>query len=128
MRLRKCSWRKPPGTNSLLDLVVFGRRVGLHVAKNVDSIQLQKLPLDAGSWLEGEIKRLKDNPGKERHGELQKSCRSHDDRRRCDSNRRNPHRAKTKVLELRERYNCGIDDKGQVLTGPARNHRTWLHD
>ena len=31
------------GTNSLLDLVVFGRRVGLHVAKNVDGISLGQI-------------------------------------------------------------------------------------
>ena len=60
------------GTNSLLDLVVFGRRVGLHVAKNVDSIPLGKLPNDPDKWLAMKSSTDQNKHGKERHGALQK--------------------------------------------------------
>jgi len=60
------------GTNSLLDLVVYGRRVGLHVAKNVDSIKLAKLPDNADKRVKDMIAGLKASTGKERHGELRR--------------------------------------------------------
>ncbi len=60
------------GTNSLLDLVVYGRRVGLHVAKNVDAIPLAKLPDDADRPVKEMIARLKASTGTERHGELRR--------------------------------------------------------
>ena len=107
------------GTNSLLDLVVFGRRVGLHVAKNVDSIKLgKKLPtmlVHGWKW------RNRAPQGQHRQRTPRRPAkgtgRSHDDRRRRDSYRRNPDSVlRPRSLELRERYrNCGIDDKGEGL-------------
>jgi succinate dehydrogenase / fumarate reductase flavoprotein subunit len=60
------------GTNSLLDLVVYGRRVGLHVAKNVDAIPLGKLPDNADQKVKDLIARLKASTGTERHGDLRR--------------------------------------------------------
>jgi len=44
------------GSNSLLDLIVFGRAAGLHIVANSKKNKIKKLPLDAG---QATLKRLK---------------------------------------------------------------------
>ncbi len=44
------------GSNSLLDLIVFGRSAGLHIVANSKKNKIKKLPLDAG---QATLKRLK---------------------------------------------------------------------
>ena len=105
------------GTNSLLDLVVFGRRVGLHVAKNVDSVALGKLPPKADAKVAGQIAALKASTGSEKHGELRRELSevmmTHVAVIRTQEGME---KAKAKVLELRERYaKVAIDDKGSVF-------------
>jgi succinate dehydrogenase / fumarate reductase flavoprotein subunit len=105
------------GTNSLLDLVVYGRRVGLHVAKNVDSIELGDLPNNPQANVDGQIASLKASTGTERHGAI------HDDlasvmMEKCSVQRTDQSLTECReaVLKLRERYqNVGIDDKGEVF-------------
>ena len=54
------------GTNSLVDLLVFGRRAGIHMAKYVNEIPLVALPKDAEPALFMETERLFESDGKER--------------------------------------------------------------
>ncbi|HAT11630.1 MAG TPA: succinate dehydrogenase/fumarate reductase flavoprotein subunit, partial [Planctomycetes bacterium] len=105
------------GTNSLLDLVVYGRRVGLHVAKNVDSIKLTKLPDNADKRVKDMIAKLKASTGTERHGELRRELSevmmTHVAVIRTEEGMRT---ALAKVRELKKRYeNVSIQDKGSVF-------------
>src|SRR5215813_7315913 len=58
------------GTNSLVDLVVFGRRAGKHAAEYCKQADFTPLPADAGREVEAEIKRIRDANGKTRPGVL----------------------------------------------------------
>nr|MBA3687026.1 FAD-binding protein [Planctomycetota bacterium] len=105
------------GTNSLLDLVVFGRRVGLHVAKNVDSLKLGELPRDPDKAVRERIAALKASTGTERQGLLRKAL-AETMMTNCSIRRttESMELAKRDVLALRERYrNVGLDDKGNVF-------------
>ena len=105
------------GTNSLLDLVVFGRRVGLHVAKNVDSIAYGEIPNTPEDGINKRIADLKASTGTERHGAI------HEDLANVMMEKASVRRTKESltecreaVLKLRERFaNVGIDDKGDVF-------------
>jgi succinate dehydrogenase / fumarate reductase flavoprotein subunit len=106
------------GTNSLLDLVVFGRRVGLHVAKNVDGIKLGKLPDDAAKPIDDQLAAIKASTGTERGGLLRKELAeimmTYVAIRRTTEGMT---KARDLVRALRTRYQAGIgvDDKGQVF-------------
>jgi succinate dehydrogenase / fumarate reductase flavoprotein subunit len=105
------------GTNSLLDLVVFGRRVGLHVAKNVDSIPLAKLPDGADQRIKDMIAKLKASTGTERHGELRRelseAMMTNVAIIRTEAGLKT---ALEQVRELKRRFaNVGIMDKGTIF-------------
>ena len=105
------------GTNSLLDLVVFGRRVGLHVAKNVDSIPLAKLPDGADQRIKDMIAKLKASTGTERHGELRRelseAMMTNVAIIRTEAGLKT---ALAQVRELKRRFaNVGIMDKGTIF-------------
>jgi succinate dehydrogenase / fumarate reductase flavoprotein subunit len=105
------------GTNSLLDLVVFGRRVGLHVAKNVDAIKLGDLPHSADKPVVDGIAAIKASTGKERPGELRRAL-SETMMTNCAVIRTTAsmEKARADVLALRERFKqVAIDDKGSVF-------------
>ena len=54
------------GTNSLVDIVVFGRRAGRHMAKTVREIGFHPLPKDPAARVRDEIERIRHNNGTER--------------------------------------------------------------
>jgi succinate dehydrogenase / fumarate reductase flavoprotein subunit len=54
------------GCNSLIDLLVFGRRAGIAMAKYVKEIALPRLPQDVEATLSKGINRLLESNGKER--------------------------------------------------------------
>ncbi|MBN1439360.1 MAG: succinate dehydrogenase flavoprotein subunit [Anaerolineales bacterium] len=58
------------GTNSLVDLLVFGRRSGLAISEYCAVRTLGALPADAGKDAERELIRLKESRGSERVGAL----------------------------------------------------------
>ena len=58
------------GTNSLVDLVVFGRRGGMKLAEYVKGSDWAPLPADAGAEIEAEFQRIRAGSGKSRPGEL----------------------------------------------------------
>ena len=47
------------GTNSLVDLIVFGRRAGMHIAGFVDHADMPSMPEDASGRVEKELETLK---------------------------------------------------------------------
>lgn len=58
------------GTNSLVDLVVFGRRGGMKIAEYVKQADLIPLPANPTADIEGEFKRLRSSKGKTRPGQI----------------------------------------------------------
>ncbi len=58
------------GTNSLVDLVVFGRRGGMKVAEYVKGADWVALPGDAGNEIRAEFDRIRGGSGASRPGEL----------------------------------------------------------
>jgi len=58
------------GTNSLVDLVVFGRRGGMNIAEFVKKADWVDLPGDAGDEVHAEFERIRNTNGKSRAGEL----------------------------------------------------------
>lgn len=64
------------GTNSLVDLVVFGRRAGQDAAKYCKDASMPTLPADAGKEAEASIKRLFSARGKTRPGVIRQKMQS----------------------------------------------------
>ncbi|MBI5666376.1 MAG: succinate dehydrogenase flavoprotein subunit [Chloroflexi bacterium] len=58
------------GTNSLVDLVVFGRRGGMKIAEFVKQADLIPLPANPTAEIEAEFKRLRASKGKIRPGQI----------------------------------------------------------
>ena len=58
------------GTNSLVDLVVFGRRGGKHIAEYAKGADWVPLPANPTGEIEAELTRIKSSSGKTRAGEL----------------------------------------------------------
>ncbi|HBY99008.1 MAG: succinate dehydrogenase flavoprotein subunit [Ardenticatenaceae bacterium] len=103
------------GTNSLVDLVVFGRRGGRHMAEFVNQIDFQPIQSDADAWTKEQVSRILSNtgdatPGKIR-SEMQKTMM---DRVGVFREEAGMQQALDKLGELRERYGrISIDDKGK---------------
>ena len=58
------------GTNSLVDLIVFGRRGGINIAKYCQTAELLPLPADAGQAVIAEFERIRTNKGTAKAYEL----------------------------------------------------------
>jgi len=103
------------GTNSLVDLVVFGRRGGKAIANFVKQASFTPLPSNPTGEIEAEINRLRNSKGKTRPGELrkkmQKTMMENVGVFRTESAIR---QGISDVEELRERYqtDLAIDDRG----------------
>ncbi|MCE2489162.1 MAG: succinate dehydrogenase flavoprotein subunit [Anaerolineae bacterium] len=106
------------GTNSLVDLVVFGRRGGKRIANFVREAPLVPPPMDAAEEVRAEFERIRNSSGKSRPGELrarmQDEMMTHVGVFRSAEGMRQGLDA---VLELRQRFlqDLGIDDRGQVF-------------
>jgi succinate dehydrogenase / fumarate reductase flavoprotein subunit len=103
------------GTNSLLDINVFGRRAGIAAAEYAQKADFVELPEDPESLVVEQIERLRSSTGTERVAELRRELQE------CmDANVmvfRTEQTIKTaveKIGELRARYkNVAIQDKGK---------------
>ncbi len=58
------------GTNSLLDIVVFGRRAGKHMVKYLQDSDFGRITSEPDAFVMGEIDRLKNGPGREKVADL----------------------------------------------------------
>ncbi|MFJ8820242.1 succinate dehydrogenase flavoprotein subunit [Streptomyces sp. NPDC102467] len=103
------------GTNSLLDINVFGKRAGIAAAEYSHTAQFLELPEDPASLVVAQVERLRNATGTERVAVLRNELQE------CmDANVmvfRTEQTIKTaveKIAELRERYlNVSIQDKGK---------------
>ncbi|GGY92099.1 succinate dehydrogenase flavoprotein subunit [Streptomyces poonensis] len=103
------------GTNSLLDINVFGRRAGIAAAEYAQTADFVELPENPESLVVEQIERLRASTGTERVAELRRELQE-----TMDANVmvfRTEQTIKTaveKIAELRERYkNVAIQDKGK---------------
>ncbi len=103
------------GTNSLLDINVFGRRAGIAAAEYAHTADFVPLPEDPESMVVEQIERLRESTGTERVAALRQELQE-----TMDANVmvfRTEQTIKTaveKIAELRVRYkNVAIQDKGR---------------
>ncbi|EFE67521.1 MULTISPECIES: succinate dehydrogenase flavoprotein subunit [Streptomyces] len=103
------------GTNSLLDINVFGKRAGIAAAEYSQTADFVELPEAPESFVVEQIERLRTSTGGERVAQLRKELQD-----TMDANVmvfRTEQTIKTaveKIAELRERYkNVAIQDKGK---------------
>lgn len=64
------------GTNSLVDLIVFGRRSGMNVAEYCKTAELLPLPNDAAAEIMAEFERIRNNTGSAKHSEIRSEMQS----------------------------------------------------
>jgi succinate dehydrogenase / fumarate reductase flavoprotein subunit len=103
------------GTNSLLDINVFGKRAGIAAAEYSQTADFVELPENPAELVVEQVERLRDSTGTERVSTLRKELQE-----TMDANVmvfRTEQTIKTaveKIAELRERYrNVSIQDKGK---------------
>ncbi|MFC7995707.1 succinate dehydrogenase flavoprotein subunit [Streptomyces rochei] len=103
------------GTNSLLDINVFGKRAGIAAAEYAQKADFVELPENPESMVVEQIERLRSSTGNERVATLRRELQE-----TMDANVmvfRTEQTIKTaveKIAELRERYkNVAIQDKGR---------------
>ncbi|MDC0765920.1 succinate dehydrogenase flavoprotein subunit [Streptomyces sp. HD] len=103
------------GTNSLLDINVFGRRAGIAAAEYSQKAEFVELPEDPAQLVIDQVENLRTSTGTERVATLRKELQE-----TMDANVmvfRTEQTIKTaveKIAELRERYkNVSIQDKGK---------------
>ncbi|WP_221347790.1 succinate dehydrogenase flavoprotein subunit [Streptomyces beigongshangae] len=103
------------GTNSLLDINVFGRRAGIAAAQYSATVDHVELPEDPASLVVSQIERLRSSTGGERVADIRRELQE-----TMDANVmvfRTEQTIKTaveKIAELRERYlNVSVQDKGK---------------
>jgi succinate dehydrogenase / fumarate reductase flavoprotein subunit len=105
------------GTNSLVDLVVFGRRAGRHMARFVQENDFHPLPKDPAYRARAEIEWIRENDGTERvaqiRAELQEAMMTDAGVFRTGDGLK---RLQQKLGELRNRYSqIRIDDKSRTF-------------
>ncbi|MGW2957292.1 succinate dehydrogenase flavoprotein subunit [Streptomyces sp. NPDC001220] len=103
------------GTNSLLDINVFGRRAGIAAADYAHTVDFVDLPENPAEFVVSQIEQLRTSTGNERVATLRRELQD-----TMDANVmvfRTEQTIKTaveKIAELRERYlNVSIQDKGR---------------
>ncbi|MGW0470086.1 succinate dehydrogenase flavoprotein subunit [Streptomyces coeruleorubidus] len=103
------------GTNSLLDINVFGKRAGIAAAEYSRTADFVELPENPAEFVIGQVEQLRDSTGTERVTTLRRELQE-----TMDANVmvfRTEQTIKTaveKIAELRERYkNVSIQDKGK---------------
>ncbi|MER6286277.1 succinate dehydrogenase flavoprotein subunit [Streptomyces sviceus] len=103
------------GTNSLLDINVFGKRAGIAAAEYSQKAEFVELPENPAELVVAQVERLRDATGTERVSVLRRELQE-----TMDANVmvfRTEQTIKTaveKIAELRERYlNVSIQDKGK---------------
>ncbi len=103
------------GTNSLVDLVVFGRRAGMHIAANVANMTLPALPKDAAAPVIAEFERIRTNKGQAKPYELRNRMqKTMTDNVGVFRTAESMVMAQEELKQLRQEYmtNIAIDDKG----------------
>jgi succinate dehydrogenase / fumarate reductase, flavoprotein subunit len=103
------------GTNSLVDILVFGRRSGISAADHADKVDWPALPADPAGEVRGRIEKLLAAPFKENTAILRNELQA-DMMDNCGVYRTEELllKARQKIAELRGRYpQCAPQDKGK---------------
>jgi succinate dehydrogenase / fumarate reductase flavoprotein subunit len=105
------------GCNSLLDLLVFGRRSGLAIKQSISKGDHQTLPNDSLKAMEERVKKLINMGGKEKIGEIRKTMQSlMTEEGSVFRNEEGLKRGIEEIRSLKERYkNIGIGDKRKAF-------------
>ncbi|MBW1596617.1 succinate dehydrogenase flavoprotein subunit [Streptomyces sp. JJ38] len=103
------------GTNSLLDINVFGRRAGIAAAEYAATADFVELPEDPEQFVVTEVERLRDATGSERVTDIRKALQETMDKNvmvfRTEQTLKE---AVDDIAALRERYkNVSVQDKGK---------------
>ena len=103
------------GTNSLLDINVFGRRAGIYAAEYAKDADFVELPENGEAFLENQIESLRSAEGTEKVGALRAELQEvMDADMQVFRSEETIRRAIDKIYELRERYkNVAVQDKGK---------------
>ena len=106
------------GTNSLVDLIVFGRRGGKRIADFVRHADLVPLPMDAGEEVRAEFERIRNAAGASRPGSLRQAMQQ-EMMQQVGVFRTGEGMAagRDALLELRQRFlqDLAIDDRGHIF-------------
>ncbi len=105
------------GTNSLLDIIVFGRRGGKAIAKFIKDTDFAPLPNDAAERTASTIDRIMNSKGKEKVGALRTELQEKMmEKVGIFRNEKDLKEMTSEIKSLRERYKeVSIDDKGKVF-------------
>ena len=106
------------GTNSLVDLVVFGRRGGMRMAEFVKGADWKALPADTEGEIRAEFDRIRNSTGKSRSGELRAKMQdTMMENIGVFRTQETMQRGIDDLAELRERFytDIQIDDKTRVF-------------
>ncbi|WP_029391587.1 succinate dehydrogenase flavoprotein subunit [Streptomyces xiaopingdaonensis] len=103
------------GTNSLLDINVFGRRAGIAAAEYADTAEYVELPDEPAKFVLDEIENLRDATGSERVVEIRRALQETMDKNvmvfRTEQTLKE---AVEEIGQLRRRYrNISVQDKGK---------------
>ena len=103
------------GTNSLLDLIVFGKHAGLNAADYARGASFQPMPADAVDFTRTQLDRLLNSTGKEKAAaiaeDMKKTMFNHVGVFRTEEGMR---QALRELRELKERYQyTHLDDRGK---------------
>ncbi|MEX2659747.1 MAG: succinate dehydrogenase flavoprotein subunit [Acidimicrobiales bacterium] len=104
------------GTNSLLDIVVFGKRGGRAMAEFVKTADHAELPTDAADAVKGRIERIFASTGTEKVAKIRSELQDHMmDKASVFRTEKSLSEMVTVLDDLKERVDrVGIDDKGQI--------------
>jgi succinate dehydrogenase / fumarate reductase flavoprotein subunit len=111
------------GTNSLLDLVVFGKHAGLKAAEYAKTADFENLPQETGAGAKSVLEALRNGSGKENafdiSNEMKKVMFADVGIYR---NEKDMQSALEKVRELKERFkNVGVTDTGKIFNTELLN-------
>ncbi len=103
------------GTNSLLDINVFGRRAGIYAAEYATSADFVDLPENPAATVEQMVSGLKESEGTERVAAIRKELQeTMDMNAQVYRNDETLNKALSDIHTLKERYkSVGIHDKGK---------------
>lgn len=106
------------GTNSLVDLIVFGRRAGLQVAEFCKDAELLPLPEGSADEVMAEFERIRNNSGSLKHNDIRKQMQeSMTENVGVFRIQENMDRAVAEMADLKQKFvnEMSIDDKGSLF-------------
>ncbi|MGD8229579.1 MAG: succinate dehydrogenase flavoprotein subunit [Desulfobacteraceae bacterium] len=105
------------GCNSLLDLLVFGRRAGKEINRAVSTMKFAKLPPNSEKQMSNRLNALMGNKGKERSSRIRSELQEvMMDKVSVFRTGENLLRALEKIRELKDRYTqVSLQDKGKCF-------------